>query len=68
MQIDECNLPNLNIYVLLCSDSMNVWCRNYSQILLRVPDEGRAAADEWRGGLEVRRRGEESGGCGCWEE
>ena len=68
MQIPECNLSNLNTYVLLFSDSMNVWCGNYSLILLGVPDEGRVAADEWRGGLEVRRRGEESGGCGCREE
>lgn len=39
-----------------------MWCRNYSLIFAQSPDEWRAAADEWRGGLVVRRRGEESDG------
>lgn len=34
---------------------MKMWCRKYSLVLFRVSDEWRAAADEWRGGLEVRR-------------
>lgn len=42
-------------------------CRNYSLGLLRVPDEWWTAA-EWSRGLKVRRRGEESCGCGCRDE
>ena len=47
---------------------VTVWCGNYSLFFLRVPDEWRFAADEWRGRLEVRRGGEESSWCGCREE
>lgn len=61
MQTGECSLPNLSIAVLSCSDRMRMrmWCRNYSLMLLRVPDE-------WSRWVERRAGGDKKGRGKRW--